>query len=79
MSYYLPVVLKQGELPPDLARLVSKAKARMLDLKVNYKHKNSNNLTCPFCCEYDETFGYIFNCGSGVRDFEGVKKSNITF
>ena len=55
------------ELPPDLERLVSKAKTRMLELKVNYKHKYSNNVTCPFCCEYHETFDHIFNCGSGVR------------
>ena len=36
-------------------------------------------MTCPFCCEYHETFDHIFSCGPGVRVPQSVKESNITF
>ena len=49
------------QLPSHLARLVFKAKTRMLDIKINYKRKYKNGLHCPFCFEYDETFEQIFN------------------
>ena len=45
----------------------------MLDLKVNYKHKYSNDVAFSFCCEYDESFDCIFNCGSGVRMLRVLK------
>ena len=36
------------QLPSNLARLVFKAKTRMLDIKINYKRKCKNGLHCPF-------------------------------
>ena len=50
-----------------MARLVFKAKTRMLDIKINYKRKYKNGLHCPFCSEYDETFEHIFKCNVGLR------------
>ena len=55
------------QLPSHLARLVFKAKTRMLDIKINYKRKYKNGLHCPFCSEYDETFEHIFKCNAGLR------------
>ena len=50
------------QLPSHLARLVFKAKPRMLDIKINYKRKYKNGLHCPFCSEYD-----IFKYNAGFR------------
>ena len=36
------------QLPSHLARLVFKAKTRMLDIKINYKRKYKNSLHCPY-------------------------------
>ena len=55
------------QFPSHLARLVFKAKTRMLDIKINYKRKYKNCLHCPFCSEYDETFEHIFKCNAGLR------------
>ena len=55
------------KLPSHLVRLVFKAKTRMLDIKINYKRKFKNDLHCPFCPEYDETFDHIFRCTVGLR------------
>ena len=55
------------KLPSHLARLVFKAKTGMLDIKINYKKKYKNDLHCPFCSEYDETFEHIFKCTAGLR------------
>ena len=55
------------QLPSHLARLVFKAKTRMLDIKINYKRNYKNGLHCPFCSEYDETFEHIFKCNAGLR------------
>ena len=55
------------KLPSHLARLVLKAKTRMLDIKINYKRKYKNGSHCPFCFEYDKTFEHIFKCNAGLR------------
>ena len=55
------------QLPSHLARLVFKAKTRMLDIKINYKRKYKNGLHCPFSSDYDETFEHIFKCNAGLR------------
>ena len=49
------------QLPSHLARLVFKAKTRMLDIKINYKRKYKNCLHCPLCSDYGETFEHISN------------------
>ena len=55
------------KLPSHLARLVFKAKTRMLDIKINYKRKFKNGLHCPFCSECDETFDNLFRCNAELR------------
>ena len=56
-----------------LARLVFKAKTKMLDIKINYKRKYKNGLLYPFCSEYEETFDHIFKCTTGLRIPEQLK------
>ena len=55
------------QLPPSLAKVVFRAKTRMLDIKTNYKNKYYENLKCPFCCVLDESFGHMFTCRFGIR------------
>ena len=55
------------QLPPSLAKVVFRAKTRMLDIKTNYKSKYYENLKCPFCCVLDESFGHLFTCRFGIR------------
>ena len=55
------------KLPSHLARLVFKAKTRMLENKFIYERKYKNGLHFPFCSEHDETFGHIFKCNAGLR------------
>ena len=55
------------KLPSHLARLVFKAKTRMLDIKINYRRKHKNGLHCPFWFEYDKTIEHIFKCNAGLR------------
>ena len=66
------------QLPSHLARLVFKAKTRMLDIKINYKRKYKNGLHCPFRCEYDETFEHIFKCNARLQ-LLNLKKTAIKF
>ena len=61
------------KLPSYLARLVFKAKTRMLDVKINYKRKYKTGLHCPFCSEYDKTFEHVFKCSAGLRIPEQLK------
>ena len=53
-SFYLAL------LPLDVARVILKARLRMLDLKVNFKTKYGHNLNCPFCSAEPEEFDHIF-------------------
>ena len=55
------------QLTPSLAKVVFRAKTRMLDIKTNYKSKYYENLKCPFCCVLDESFGHLFTCRFGIR------------
>ena len=55
------------QLPPSFARVVFRAKTRMLDIKTNYENKYCQNLKCPFCRVLDKSFGHIFTCRSGIR------------
>ena len=55
------------QLPLSLARVVFRAKTRMLDIKTNYKNKYYENLKCHFCCVLDESFDHIFTCRFGIR------------
>ena len=60
------------QLPPSLAKVVFRAKTRMLDIKTNYKNEYYENLKCPFCCELDE-FDRIFTCRFGIRVPKEIK------
>ena len=55
------------QLPLSIAKVVFRAKTRMLDIKTNYKNKYYENLKCPFCCVLDESFDHIFTCRFGIR------------
>ena len=55
------------QLSHSFARVVFKAKTRMLDIKTNYQNKYCENLKCPFCCVLDESFDHIFTCRFGIR------------
>ena len=55
------------QLPPSLAKVVFRAKTRMLDIKTNYKNKYYENLKYPFCCVLDKSFGHMFTCRFGIR------------
>ena len=63
------------QLPSHLARLVFKAKTRMLDIKINYTRKKYKCLHCPFCSACDETFEHIFKCNAGLRVPKQLKDS----
>ena len=67
------------QFPSHLARLVFKAKTRMLDIKINYKRKYKNGLHCPFCFEYDETFEHIFKCNAGLSVPKQLKDFTLQF
>ena len=54
------------KLDPNIARVILKARTRMLDIKVSYKRKYKFSGDCPFCKYYDETFDHIFKCNSGL-------------
>ena len=54
------------KLEPNLARSVFKGKVRMLDIKINYKDKYSNDLNCPLCKMETEMFDHLFQCISGL-------------
>ena len=53
-------------LPPELAKLVFKAKTGMLDLKAHFTNKDVNVLKCPLCMGSSETFSHILKCPSGL-------------
>ena len=55
------------QLQPSIAKVVFRAKTRMLDIKTNYKNKYYENLKCSFCCVLDESFDHIFTCRFGIR------------
>ena len=55
------------QLPPSLAKVVFRAKTRMLDIKTNYENKYYENLKCPFSCVLDESFNHMFTCRFGIR------------
>ena len=63
------------QLPPSFVRVVFRAKARMFDIKTNYKNKYYENLKCPFSCVLDESFDHIFTCRFGIT----VSKEIIHF
>ena len=65
------------QLDPNLARLIFKAKTRMLDIKMNYKNKYRNNFECPFCLEENETFDHLFTCSDGLEIPESIRDFNL--
>ena len=47
-------------LPPDVARVLLRARLPMLDMKMDPKKKDECNLNCPFCNVESEHFDHIF-------------------
>ena len=53
------------KLDPPIARVLIKARLRMFEVKINFKHKYNYKLNCPFCIDETETFDHIFQCPMG--------------
>ena len=43
-------------------RIISRARLKMYDIKVNFEKKHGEDTLCPFCQKCDETFEHIFQC-----------------
>ena len=52
--------------PPDVARVILRARLCMLDLRVNFKMKLEYNLNFPFYNLDSEKLDHIFICSAGV-------------
>ena len=64
-------------LPPDVARVILRARLRMLDLKVNFKKKYDHNLNCPFCSSEPEEFDHIFMCPAGIYAPKSIRSIKV--
>ena len=64
-------------LPPDVARVILRARLRMLDLKVNFKKKYGHNLNCPFCSAEPEEFDHIFMCPAGIYAPKSIRSIKV--
>ena len=66
------------ELDPQFARVISRAKVRILDLKINFKKKYAQDLSCPFCRHDQETFEHVFSCNVGLWCNNSLKGMSLT-
>ena len=66
-----------ASLPPDVARVILRARLRMLDLKVNFKKKYDHNLNCPFCSSEPEEFDHIFMCPAGIYAPKSIRSIKV--
>ena len=64
-------------LPPDVARVILRARLHMLDLKVNFKKKDDHNLNCPFCSTEPEEFDHIFTCPAGIYAPKSIRSIRL--
>ena len=62
---------------PDVARVILRARLRMLDLKVNFKKKYDHNLNCPFCSAEPEEFDNIFMCPAGIYALKSIRSIKV--
>ena len=63
-------------LKPEIARMVSRARAGNYDIKENFKKKYDGKLSCPFCRQSPEQFEHIFQCNSEIlcrKSLRGTK------
>ena len=74
-TFHLSVYL--ALLPPDVARVILRARLRMLDLKVNFKKKYDNNLNCPFCSAEPDEFDHIFICPAGIHAPKSIQSIKL--
>ena len=65
------------ELDPQHARVIFRAKVRILDLKINFKKKHAQDLLCPFCRLDQETFEHVFSCNVGLWCDNSLECINI--
>ena len=54
------------ELDPQHARVIFRAKVRILDLKIIFKKKYAQDLLCPFCRHDQETLEHVFSYNVGL-------------
>ena len=64
-------------LPPDVTRVILRARLRMLDSKVNFKRKYEHNLNCPFCSVESEHFDHIFFCPTGIYGSKSIRSIKL--
>ena len=67
------------ELDPHHARVIFRAKVRILDLKINFKKKYAQDLLCPFCRHDQETFEHVFSCNVGLWSDNSLKEMSLTY
>ena len=66
------------ELDPQHARVIFRAKVRILDLKINFKKKYAQDLLCPFCRHDQETFEHVFSCNVGLWCNNSLRGMTLT-
>ena len=66
------------ELDPQHARVIFRAKVRILDLKINFKKKYAQDRLCPFCRHDQETFEHVFSCYVGLWCNNSLKGMSLT-
>ena len=64
-------------LPPDVARIILRARLRLLDLKMNFKKKYDHNLNRPFCSSELEEFDHIFMCPPGIYAPKSIRSIKV--
>ena len=64
-------------LPPNVARVILRARLRMLDFKVNFRKKYEHNFNCPFCSVESEHFDHIFICPAGVYPPKSIRSIKL--
>ena len=76
-SAYYYIINIMALLPPDVARVILRARLRMLDLKVNFKKKYEHNLNYPFCSLESEHFDHIFICPDGIYATKSIRSIKL--
>ena len=64
-------------LPPDVARVILRARLRVLDLKMNFKKKYEYDLNYPTCNVETENFDDIFICPAGLYAPKSIQSMKL--
>ena len=73
MTYVCSYLIK-----PQHACVTFRAKIGILDLKINFKKKNAQNLLWPFCRHDQETFEHFFSCNVELLVNNSLKGMSLT-